>query len=87
MLYGCLRNSTVVPTNAFEGVGGFTNTTTTNSVAGSSLSYQDSPATTSAVIYKVQFASPANTAVAIINNGYNASFPSCSTITLMEIAA
>jgi hypothetical protein len=82
-----LRNSTVVPTLAFEGTAAFTGTTTNNSVASSSLSYQDSPATTSAVIYKVQFASPANTALALINNGYNASFPSCSTITLLEIAA
>lgn len=82
-----LRNSTVIPTNAFEGIAGATATTDYNAVAGSSLVYQDSPATTSATTYKVQFASTANIALATINDGSGGSFPSCSTITLMEISA
>lgn len=53
---------------------------------GSGCSFLDSPATTSATVYKVQFASRANTAVAYINN-YGSVNSVTSTITVMEIAA
>ena len=61
------------------------NNTTAFIIAQGALNYLDSPATTSATTYKLQYASQANVANAIINdsNGTGAS----SFMTLMEIAA
>jgi hypothetical protein len=74
--------ATITPTNASsKTAAAFTNTTTTNRVGGSSATYLDSPATTSAVTYKTMFASSDNAASAQVQSGNNA-----STITLMEIA-
>ena len=59
-----------------------TGTTATNEVGSVSCNYLDSPATTSATTYKVQFCSRnAIASVRVQDNG------SSSTITLMEIAA
>jgi hypothetical protein len=74
-----LRGATIIV--QMETAAAFTNTTTTNRVGGSSATYLDSPATTSAVTYKTMFASSDNAASAQVQSGNNA-----STITLMEIA-
>jgi hypothetical protein len=75
-----LRGASAIAT--IEAQGGYTNTTTLNSIGSCSTSYLDSPATTSSTTYKVQFASDDNTgAVSICGSS------SVSTITLMEIAA
>jgi hypothetical protein len=67
-----------------ESIGGYTNSTARNYFGTISASYEDSPATTSATIYKTQFASGANAAsVAVqVNDGV---LTTTSTITLMEI--
>jgi hypothetical protein len=79
-----LRNSTSIL--QFVDSAGSTNSTAYNEVGGASACYLDSPATTSAVTYKTQFASAANTATVVVQN-YFAS-PLCnSTITLLEVAA
>ena len=63
------------------------NGVTTNNLGGYlSVNYLDSPATTSATTYKVQFASQANVAAVAINGTFGGGTP-VSTITLMEIAA
>ena len=66
------------------------NASSTQHIFGSvSTSFLDSPSTTSATTYKVQFASTANTAGVIVNAYTGGSFgvdSSTSTITLMEIA-
>jgi hypothetical protein len=74
-----LRGSTSILT--FTNQAAWTGTTTSNGVGTCSANYLDSPATTSATTYKVQFNSFQNSANAyvMINN-------STSTITLMEIA-
>jgi hypothetical protein len=67
----------------FEGGGGNTGSTARNIVGGTSVSYLDTPATTSATTYKVQGQSTDNAATAYMNwRGYGA-----STITLLEIGA
>jgi hypothetical protein len=80
-----LRNSTTI--TSIDGIAGYTNSTTLNHVGGVSSSYLDSPATTSATTYKVQFASAGGVAAANMNDYYNGNFTTTSTITLMEIAA
>ena len=67
---------------SFEGQGGYAGTSSTNSFGSCSTTYLDSPSTTSATTYKVQFSS--------VNAGGQVGFNnsnSTSTITLMEIAA
>jgi hypothetical protein len=66
----------------FEGEGGYTATTAVNSFGSCSTAYLDSPATTAATTYKVQFNNEANAGFVSFNNS-----SSSSTITLMEIAA
>jgi hypothetical protein len=75
-----LRGATTIV--QMETSAAYTNTTTTNRVGGSSATFLDSPATTSATIYKTTFASSDNTASATVQAG-----TTTSTITLMEIAA
>lgn len=65
----------------FGFVAGYTNSTATNNIGSSSINYLDSPATTSAVVYKTQFSSNSPLASAIVQQ-----FGAMSTITLMEIA-
>jgi hypothetical protein len=62
------------------GIGGFTNNANDNFFNNVSLSYLDSPATTSATTYKTQFASSGNNARADVNID-----SSMSTIVLMEV--
>jgi hypothetical protein len=76
-----LRSSTSLI--VFEWGGGTTDNTITISPAGSGTTFLDSPATTSSVTYKTQFASTSNVAEVRVNLDSNSS----STITLMEIAA
>ena len=75
-----LRDSTDLI--VFEESYGYTNTVTANRIGGASVVYVDSPATTSSITYKTQFASGANTASAVVQ--FNSSD---STICLMEISA
>jgi len=65
----------------FGFVSGYTNSTAASDIGSVSVNYLDSPATTSAVIYKTQFSSNSPTASAIVQQ-----FNAMSTITLMEIA-
>jgi hypothetical protein len=74
-----VRGATSIAT--IESGAGYTNDATWNRVAGSSVSYLDSPATTSSTTYKTQFASADN-----IGTVYVQLDPAMSTITLMEIA-
>jgi len=78
-----LKNSTVLFN--MESSAGRNGSVTDNAVGSSSTTYLDSPATTSATIYKVQFSSANNNTEAIINVAGNTG--STSTITLMEISA
>ena len=59
----------------------YTFTAVENQIGSASYVYLDSPATTSATIYKTQFSSRGNTASVTVQNG-----SSISSITLMEIA-
>ena len=77
-----LKNSTVLFN--MESSAGRNGSATDNAVGSASTTYLDSPATTSATTYKVQFSSANNNAEAIINAAGNTG--STSTITLMEIA-
>jgi hypothetical protein len=79
---GCqvLRNSTSIALLAYSV--GNNNSTSPNYIGGMGLDYLDSPATTSAVTYKTQFKSSANSA-----SVYMQIDSEVSTITLMEIAA
>jgi len=79
-----LRGSTTLL--QFEEAAGFTNSTAFNGISGSSACYLDSPATTSATIYKTQFASQNNTNGVGVQN-FNSAAAANSTITLMELAA
>jgi len=74
-----MRNSTDI--TKFEGEGGYTANTDTISFGSCTVTYLDSPATTSATTYKVQFSNPENAG----NVGFNKS-SSVSQITVMEIA-
>jgi hypothetical protein len=71
----------------FENLGGYTATATDNAIGSCSANYLDSPATTASTTYKVQFASGANNAAAIINGSPGGGVTTSSTITLMEVAA
>jgi len=79
---GCqvLRNSTSIALLASSVANN--NSTSPNYIGGMGLDYLDSPATTSAVTYKTQFKSTANSA-----SVYMQIDSEVSTITLMEIAA
>ena len=70
----------------YESVAGSTGSSADNAIGTSGVEYADSPATTSATTYKVQFASSGNLATAYVQYAVS-SLPSTSTITLMEIAA
>jgi hypothetical protein len=65
----------------FEGYAAMTASSADNGVGSSSVTYLDSPSTTSAVTYKTQFASTGNTANVYVQAG-----GSSSSMTLMEIA-
>ena len=67
----------------FGGAFGYTASSADNAVAGASLAYLDSPATTSATTYKVQVVNAGNSGSIRVNWDNNA----YSSITLMEIAA
>jgi hypothetical protein len=78
-----VRNSTTIV--LFDTNAGYTNSTANNYIGACSTNYLDSPATTSATTYKVQFASNANAGFVFISSASGVGNPS-STITLMEIA-
>ena len=65
---------------------GFTGTTNNNAIGSVSANYLDSPATTSSVTYKTQFAVDSGSGTFYLNNSGSTGQPN-STITLMEIAA
>ena len=66
----------------FELQAGWTNSTASNGIGSCSTNYLDSPATTSATTYKVQYCN-----VTATGNAYAQLGSASSTITLMEIAA
>ena len=75
-----LRDTTDIVAD-FEQRGGASANTDTNKIGGCSVTYLDSPSTTSATAYKVQLKSGSNNAYAQTGNSN-----SKSSITLMEIA-
>lgn len=80
-----VRNSTAI--YQFEGGSAYTGDTSASACGGSGATYLDSPATTSATTYKVQFASTYNNVIAYMNAAFNGgASPSSSSITVMEIA-
>jgi hypothetical protein len=80
-----VRNSTGILD--FESSAGWNNGAVAVNVIGSiSTNYQDSPATTSATTYKVQFCSGLNSSRVFIMGSSGGVGSSTSTITLMEIA-
>lgn len=78
-----MRGSTEIV--VFEGLGGYTNTTTANVAGSYSTVYLDSPSTTSSTTYKTQFRNVTNAAGVEVQNG-GGGLSTVSTITLMEIA-
>ena len=80
LLFMLMRDSTDIC--RLEGQGGYTQDTSLNSFGACSTNFLDSPATTSAATYKVQFSNPANSGTVGFNNSSGR-----STLTLMEIAA
>jgi hypothetical protein len=80
--YRLIRTSTAIANTSNAAYTGNTGGVDVGSVA---LNYQDSPATTSATVYKVQFASDSNSSRAIINRGGIQA--NASSITLLEIGA
>lgn len=75
-----MRNSTVL--NVFEYGAGYNNALQDNWFATTGFNFLDSPATTSAVTYKTQFANIGNAGVVALQGN-----SATSAITLMEIAA
>ena len=69
----------------FEDLGGYTATSVANFIGSSSITYLDSPATTSSTTYTVYFASVNNSAAVQVQNYNNTQANATSTITLMEI--
>lgn len=79
-----VRNSTVL--SIFEAIAGYKGSAIELGVGGSSISYLDSPATTSATTYKLQIASTLAGKTAYVNCYAVSGYTSASTITVMEIA-
>lgn len=80
-----LRGSTDIhPINALVGSTGSTAENYTGSV---STTYLDSPSSTSALTYKIQYRSTANSSAVGVNNWWSTSGGSVSTITLIEVLA
>jgi hypothetical protein len=79
-----VRNSTTI-SNAGDG-NGWDNSTGYNTWSSASITYLDSPATTSATTYKIQYSSTSNIASVKINDYLNTN-DTTSTITVMEIGA
>jgi hypothetical protein len=82
MQFTLVRTSTTLL--RFEDIGAWDNTSGYNYVGTIGTTYLDSPATTSATTYKVQWASFSSGVTIVMNNGVTGC---TSTITLMEIAA
>jgi hypothetical protein len=80
-----LRSGTKI--TGIEDNGGRTGDTSTNEFGGVFITYLDSPATTSATVYKTQFASTNNTGTVYVGDFSATNGDSVGTITLMEIAA
>jgi hypothetical protein len=79
-----LRNGSAI--SNFDNCGGYTATSTENNIT-AGYDYVDSPATTSATTYSVQFNSGANIASATVGNYISTSTDSKHSVILMEIAA
>ena len=78
-----LRDSTTIYT--IDNMAMHTNNTNENAIGSVSTSYLDTPSTTSATTYKIQFRSVNNASYVYINNSTTGG--SSSNITLMEIAS
>ena len=76
-----LRGATEI-VNEFAGLAGYENSSKINRVATASVSYLDSPSTTSATTYKTQFKNYQNATGVTVQSS-----DSTSSITLMEIGA
>lgn len=85
MLFRLLRNSTSIL--SVSDISAYTASAVQNSGIEVSTSYLDSPATTSAVTYKTQFASNSGTVTVVTQNYFTTQADNNSTIILMEIGA
>jgi hypothetical protein len=83
MRLALLRGASII--QYFENIGAYDNSTGFNYIGTIAATYLDSPATTSATTYKVQFSSGNNNAIIYIS-GIAATIQPTSTITLMEVA-
>jgi hypothetical protein len=79
-----VRTSTTILT--FESIAAYVSTGLNLATGSSSTNYLDSPATTSATTYKIQFSNASAAGTVYVNN-YLISSGTNSTMTLMEIAA
>jgi hypothetical protein len=70
-----------------ESAAGFTNASDSNYIGGTSATYLDSPATTSATTYKTTFANRVASGNVSVQANYSGADNGTSTITLMEIGA
>ena len=80
-----MRDSTSILT--FGDGNGYTGNTDGNNIGSVSASYLDSPATTSATVYKTQFRSTTNAADVYVQSYRTTAGATYSTITLLEIGA
>lgn len=71
----------------FEDLAGYTGSSSENYIGSCSVSYLDSPATTSATTYKTQFRNSNGAGTVTIQSTLGGGLNSVSTITLMEIGA
>ncbi len=82
-----LRDSTeIVGTGATKNVSGFHRLYSTPEIGAVSLQYLDSPSSTSALTYKLQWASGGSGYLYLNRRGNDQSYAAVSTITVMEIA-
>jgi hypothetical protein len=71
----------------FSALAGYNNATTNNAVGGLGGNYLDSPSTTSATTYKVQWALSTGSTAYQIGAWFSGAIRPLSTITVMEIGA
>ncbi len=82
-----LRDSTeIVGTGATKNVSGYHRLASTPEIGALTLQYLDAPSSTSAVTYKLQWASGGSGSIYLNRRGNDSTYATVSTITVMEIA-
>lgn len=80
-----LRGASVI--SMIEGFAGYNGGTGTNAIGSINFIWLDSPASTSSLTYKTQFASSANASNVRVNDYVSSNGDSVSTLTLIEVSA